>query len=767
MQIKFAKFFALMLAAMMVFCVVAGCQPQNPTGGDQQTNAPTPTTETTSDPNAGTDTPSDPNAGTDPVAPNYVVDENGAIVHQDYTSVYKKIGSKITIDMVEEDEDGIATVTYEGKTYELGMDFLSMAMVYNCSVPEGSDKYKTEDDVYAEWWKLYIQRWNYMVCEIPLYSNQYFDVYNAKIENFATSPYWGPADAIVAATVKEGETSSFILGSSTELSGSFRNASWGKSSPGSSDLDIQNLTTGYSTVMSGFDGSYAWNMMAVAEEPTHVKNEDGTLTYTIKIRDDMKFSDGTPITAKNYIASLLVNSTNVAVAAGGNGNEGQVVEGFDEFKAYEGEGDPVYFKGVQLIDDYTFAITYQADYANYYYLITFAGFSPAPMQMYLGENEIIVNENKECGLSEGFYKKEAKDGVDAFVMVDVINNNLKWDSDLPYSGPYVVSDYDASSRTATLTLNPVYPGDDARGKPSIETLTYVKVISETQNDQLLKGEIDIISGITGGDETKAALKIVDEGEGKFAETHYDRAGYGKIGFRCDLGPTAFAEVRQAICYTINRPEFAQTFTGGFGSVVHGPYYTGFSAYKAVEDEIILNQYAYSSDSANAVLDEGGWIYNEKGEPYVAGTDPVRYKKLEGYERSPQNIAFKSTDGAYKTVEIDGEFYMPLAINYFGTQPNNVTDMLITAWQSNPNATTEIGAYIVYTSTDFNTGIYGELSQNTDAGWDGVAKLNAINFATGFNSAAYDFSFNMTIDPAQYDNYSAYYLMDEADFFENY
>lgn len=187
MQIKFAKFFALMLAAMMVFCVVAGCQPQNPTGGDQQTNAPT--TDTPSDPNAGTDTTPDPNAGTDPVAPNYVVDENGAIVHQDYTSVYKKIGSKITIDMVEEDEDGIATVTYEGKTYELGMDFLSMAMVYNCSVPEGSDKYKTEDDVYAEWWKLYIQRWNYMVCEIPLYSNQYFDVYNAKIENFATSPY--------------------------------------------------------------------------------------------------------------------------------------------------------------------------------------------------------------------------------------------------------------------------------------------------------------------------------------------------------------------------------------------------------------------------------------------------------------------------------------------------------------------------------------------------------------------------------------------------
>ena len=84
MQIKFAKFFALMLAAMMVFCVVAGCQPQNPTGGDQQTNAPTPTTDTTPD----------PNAGTDPVAPNYVVDENGAIVHQDYRSEERRVGKE-------------------------------------------------------------------------------------------------------------------------------------------------------------------------------------------------------------------------------------------------------------------------------------------------------------------------------------------------------------------------------------------------------------------------------------------------------------------------------------------------------------------------------------------------------------------------------------------------------------------------------------------------------------------------------------------------
>ena len=63
--------------------------------------------------------------------------------------------------------------------------------------------------------------------------------------------------------------------------------------------------------------------------------------------------------------------------------------------------------------------------------------------------------------------------------------------------------------------------------------------------------------------------------------------------------------------------------------------------------------------------------------------------------------------------------------------------------------------------------YGELCRSKEDGYDGTPKLNAINFATGFNSAVYDFSFQWTIDPDMYDNYSAAYIMDEADFFENY
>ena len=708
------------------------------------------------------------------------IDLADAIEHKSFESVYEAIGANITIDMVEEDEaTGLAYVTYEGVKYELGMDFLSMAMVYNCK-PAG--KYATAQDAYNQWWKLYVQRWNNLALSVPLYSNQYFDLYNAKIQGFVTTPYWAAADAIIAATIKEGAENKVILGSSTELSGAFRNSSWGKSNPGSSDLDIQNLTSGYSTVQTKPDGSMIWNMQALAEVPTSVKNEDGTLTYTIKVRDDMKFSDGSAINAKNYIAGILANSTLVAVGAGGTGNSGLQLIGYNEFKGFDGTNDgkavkdkegndtdviaSKYFKGVKLVDDYTFSVTFLADYADYYYVQAYASFAPDPMALYLGENDILCDENG-CYLSEGFYATEEVDGKPVYKMAATIVENLKWDSPLPFSGPYVIKDYDASALIATLELNPNYPGDDARGKASIQTITYVKIVSETQMDQFTSGQVDVLAGITGGDETKAALAVVEANPDKYAETHYDRAGYGFIGLRCDLGPASFQSVRQAVMYTIDRLEFAQNFTGGYGSVVHGPYYEGMAAFKANKDSILLNPYAYSADSAIAVLEKGGWTYNKEGKPFDASKDDIRYKKLEGYELSKQNIQYKTTDGKYATVKIDGAYYMPLAFNWYGTQPNNVTDLLITNWQSTKAATESIGMYITYTSCDFMSGVYGELCQMEGYGWDGVAKLSCINFATGFTSAIFDYSWNWTIDPEIYADASAYYIMDSADFYADY
>ena len=72
----------------------------------------------------------------------------------DYTSLYDQFGKDTTIaDVTEDEETGLCYIEKDGVEYELGLDFLSMAMVYN-TTPAGD--YETADDVFAAWWRLYM-----------------------------------------------------------------------------------------------------------------------------------------------------------------------------------------------------------------------------------------------------------------------------------------------------------------------------------------------------------------------------------------------------------------------------------------------------------------------------------------------------------------------------------------------------------------------------------------------------------------------------------
>ncbi len=677
------------------------------------------------------------------------------VVYRDqYESVYEKYGKGFTLDKVREGEDGRAYATFEGKEYELGMDFLSMAMVYNAKPCAG---FSTAKAAYEEWWRLFMQRWNLLTPEVPLYSNQYYDIYNAKIDGLKTSPYWDVASAVVGAKVVSGDNA-VILGSHTELSGAFRNAAFGKSSAGSADLDIEELTSGYATVVVDAGGNYAWANESILASHFERENEDGTRTFTMEIARDLTFSDGAPVRAENYLFPLAVGSTKVMREAGGGEAAGLSFVGYETFNAYEGEGAVVPFEGVRLLGDYAFSVTVKPEYADYYYAMSYGAFSPVPTSLY-GGRYALKDDGEGVYLEKGFYERGEKNGVTRYVMADEIVRNLSnLDANaFPYSGPYYVENYDAATRVATLKRNANYKGDH-RGVPSIERISYVKIIAETQLDQLKKGRVDVLASVTGGEETRAALALVDNVN--FKETHYDRAGYGKLAFRCDFGPTQFAEVRRAVMHTIDRGEFAQTFTGGYGSVVHAPYHAGMETYWNVKDKLKLNAYEYSVQKAKEELENGGWIYNAEGGMYE--NNGVRYKKLSGYEKTYNNLTFSSTDRKYQTVKVGGEYYMPLVINWMGTQPNMVTDQLITAWQNNENAGKKIGAYITYASGDLNTALYGEYCQMPSYGFT-RAKYGAVNFATGYSGAAYDQSFSWTIDPNKFDNYSVNYLRDELDF----
>ena len=684
---------------------------------------------------------------------------NGKEYGVDYTSLYSQFGKETTIaDVTEDEETGLCYIEKDGVEYELGLDFLSMAMVYNTQVVDGWD---TEDDVYATWWRYYMQRWNYLMPEIPLYANEYYDLYNAQIkgtDEHPTNPYWSPAAALIDWT-SEKEDNSIIIGNTTDLSGKFRYAAFGGTNPGAADLDVQKLTNGLETVATTKEGGYEWNP-TVVKSHEETMNEDGTRTYTVTIYDDLKLSDGTPVTVKNYVVFPMVFSSPVGVAAAGKDHQaGMTLEGFKTFNTYDGtEGSGTKeLAGLRMIDDYTYSITVAADYANYFYAITYAGLSAHDVSLWIGDAD-VKDDGNGVYFTDDFYAK--KD--DKYVMADhIVAASQNTDTTYPYSGPYVVKSYDSADKSAVLELNPNFKGNYEGVKPTIAKVVYKKIVSSTQLEDLKAGTLDVIAGITGGDETNEALALADGSEGKYVYTHYSRAGYGKLGFRADYGPAQFTEVRQAVAYCMDRAKFAKDFTGGYGGVVDGPYYSGSWMYKAAVDQgMILNAYATSVDSAIEVLTEGGWVYDAEGNDYVEG---VRYKKIPGAIATENDINYKSKDGAYVTTKVGDDYYMPLVLNWYGTSDNPFTDQLMTGFASNDNVIAA-GFNVQYTIGDFAP-MLDELYQAAVYGYySGSPMYSVFNFATGFTSAAYDYAYNMTIDPAMYDDYSAYYIKDEADIF---
>ena len=781
------KLLALILALVMVIGVVGACKPQTedndkPTekpaesGKPAESDQPTESTQP-----AESDQPTESTQPADPTdePKEFDIDKVVELDHfeaveisnkeygVDYESVYDHMGKEFKIaDVIEDPETGLAYyMDDEGNLHPFGLDFLSMAMVYNVD-PEGS-KYADADEVYAAWWRYYITRWNELLPEIPLYSNEYYDLYNAKIkgvEEHPTNPYWGPTRALYDWT-SEKDDKSIILGNSTELSGQFRVSSFGKNSPGASDNDVSYLCNELSTATSNSEGNYQWNdTVTKAHEET--ENADGSKTFQITIHDDLKFSDGSPITAKNFIVSSVAGLTPVYTQAASRELSGRSVVGWEgEYQIYAGPGTDgaKELKGIRLIDEYTFSVTVPASQLPYYYDITFAAFSPMALGIYLPEGVDIHDDGNGCYLDDEFYKKDGDTFTHAARIKDIMTNPTNENyKKYPWAGAYMVDNYDQAASQVTLVKNPHFKGNHNGSIPSIEKVVYRKIVPATQLEDFKNGGIDLIAGITGGKETDEALNAADTSNGAFKYIHYSRAGYGKLAMRCDYGPVQFTEVRKAIAYCMDRAQFAKDFTGGYGGVVDGPYYTGGWMYKeAVKQGLSLDKYATSADSAIKVLEEGGWVYNADGSDYSGSG--VRYKKIPGEFATEHDIAYQSMDGAYKTEKIGDDYYMPLVINWFGTVENEFTDLLQTGFRTNANI--ENAGFKVYSQTgDFGPMLDEFYQQPAYGFYSGSPMYCAFNFATSFNSAVYDFSYNLTIDPSMYDDYSNYYIKDSADIF---
>ena len=503
-------------------------------------------------------------------------------------------------------------------------------------------------------------------------------------------------------------TGQMVIGSITQVINEFYDTGFSTSETNYNMYDL--IHGGYDTVVFSKEGEFQYNDTVVASHE-ETENEDGTKTYTVTINDGLVWSDGTPITAKDYVfAVLLENSDEMAGVDGYPCNSGYTYVGYDEW--LDGSADA--FAGVHLVDDMTFSLTVKAEELPYHYDITYALARPRPLHVIAPECDVEDTENGAT--ITGDFTTE--------LLQETINNvetGYRYNPKVT-CGPYLFDNFDEASQQATLKANPEFVGDYRGVKPSIETLVIKTVSSDTMMNELESGSVDLLYGCSGGDTINAGLDLVEEG--KAADTTYMRNGYGKIQFDCSVFPTDSQNVRQAIAYCLDRNEFARQYTGGYGSVVHSFYGLAQWEYQDSVEWINenLNTYEMNVDAAKELLEADGWNLNADGTPY-SGTG-TRYK------------------------EVDGEI-VPLVITWCNSEGNPVSELLATML---PETMAEAGIELQATTTDFATLQNGILHA-------GDTMYNMYNLATGFataNSPWYYFS----SDEAWMGNYNTNWIADE-------
>ena len=523
-----------------------------------------------------------------------------------------------------------------------------------------------------------------------------------------------------------------IYGSTTEISGDFAPGAWWTN--GATDLMIRELTNDYDTVVSNQGGEYVQNE-TTCESIEGVMNEDGTKTFTVKIKEGLTYNNGEPITAKDYIWASLFGCSHVATDLGAKLTSYLTIVGGQEY--YDGAAETV--TGLRLIDDYTIQVTIVADKIPYFYDITYAGFAPFSMKYWLGEGIDVADD----GNGVYFVGDIGSDAVAKQLEYARYNAG----EDRVSAGPYNLVEFDKAALQATLTINPNYAGNFEGQKPSIEKIVIVKAEDATWADAIKTGAFNFFDTIADGNQINTAMDII--AEGGFDYVQFDRAGYGKIMFQCDFGPTQFAAVRHAVAMLLDRNEFANTFCNGWGGIVNGPYGTGLWQYQESEEwlEDNLNPYTYSYDNAVAELVADGWTLAADGSEYVEG---IRYKKVTAEEAG---------DYAHNVTLADGTILMPLIIEWSSSEGNAVSELLKVMLAENPD-TAKAGMQInqnVMTFSELLNYMYRDVSQGDKYG---VKTYGMYNLATGF-TPAYDMSYSYTLDPDMLaQGYNTNFILDE-------
>lgn len=268
------------------------------------------------------------------------------------------------------------------------------------------------------------------------------------------------------------------------------------------------------------DGLYWENDMneiqpALAEALPEV-SEDG-LTYTIKMREDAKWSNGDPITANDFVYAIqrLANPDTAAPYS-------YLLAGFANSEAVLSGEAPVEELGVKALDDYTIEIQLDTPIPYIENLLAFTPLYP--------QNQAFV---EEAG--------------------DAYGTNS---DNIVFSGPFTMSNWDGTGLTWTLEKNADYYNADS-------------IAIDEVNVQVIKEGSTAVNLFEAGDIDNAPLtgELAKQYQGDENAVQQAKARNYWMAFNYNNEVFQNQNLREAIDYAINNEELATNVIGDGSNAV--------------------------------------------------------------------------------------------------------------------------------------------------------------------------------------------------------
>lgn len=287
-------------------------------------------------------------------------------------------------------------------------------------------------------------------------------------------------------------------------------------------------------------------------------SKDG-LIYTFHMRDDVKFSDGSKLTAEDVAFTYKVVCDSSYTGVVDISSIG--IKGWEDYN----KGKSKEVSGINVKDPYTIEITLEKPNASALYSLGIGI------------------------LSKNYYGKDYKQGN---------TSNIEALLQAPMGcGQYKFVRYKAGEEVDLVSNTSYY-----KGAPKIENLIYKTTSEETKISQLKTGEIDM-DMVTVNEENVEQIKSA----GFLGIQMFPTNGYGYMGMNLKDDIFKDVKVRQALAIGLNRKAIVKAVYGQYADVCNEPQSKVSWTY--AKD---VNLYEYDVEKAKALLEEAGWKKGSDG-----------------------------------------------------------------------------------------------------------------------------------------------------------